>query len=275
MNAHRKNSSPEMGFTRGDLLVVMAVVLMLAVVQLPSFGNTKSGSQSAVCASNLRRLIQAWTMYADDNGGRLVPNNGQLSNLNTNQTWADGWLDFTSSFHNINVNHLVRPESSNGRSGLLGPYLDRDASVFKCPADRSSVMIFGRVFSRVRSFSMNNWMGGNAYTQQDDYKVFQKLEDITRPEPAKAMVFLEEREDSINDSTFYVDMNRSLVDYPAYRHDGGANLAYADGRVAYRYWEDPRTVTLQAPTNEAIPLIVSMPNNPDLDFLRSVATALK
>lgn len=275
MNSHRKNSSQEMGFTRGDLLVVMAVVLLLAVVQLPSFGNTKAGSQSAVCASNLRRLIQAWTMYADDNAGRLVPNNGQLSNFNTNQTWADGWLDFTSSFHNINVNHLVRPESSNGRSGLLGPYLNRDVSVFRCPADGSSVMIFGRVFSRVRSFSMNNWMGGNAYTRQDEYQVFQRLENIARPEPAKAMVFLEEREDSINDSAFYVNMNGALADYPAYRHDGGSLLAYADGHVGYRLWRDLRTISAPTPPTETIPLDVTMTENSDADFLRSVATALK
>lgn len=275
MNLNRRSTSREAGFTRSDLLAVLVVLLLLAAVKLPSFGNTQASSQSTVCASNLRRLIQAWTMYADDNGGRLVPNNGQLQRSGTSQTWADGWLEFTSSFDNINYNHLINPEASNGRAGLLGPHLNRDASVFRCPSDRSSVMIFGRVYPRVRSFSMNNWMGGSAYTQQDEYKVFQKLEDITRPEPAKAMVLLEEREDSINDSTFYVDMNRSLVDYPAYRHDGGANLAYADGRVAYRYWGDPRTVTLQAPTNEAIPLIVSMPNNSDLDFLRSVATAPK
>jgi prepilin-type processing-associated H-X9-DG protein len=120
---------------------------------------------------------------------------------------------------------------------------------------------------------MNNWMGGNAYSQQYEYKVFQRLDDITRPEPAKAMVLLEEREDSINDSAFYVNMNGALADYPANRHDGGSVLAYADGHAGYRLWQDSRTVSAPVPPGETIPLELSPSGNVDVDFLRSVATA--
>lgn len=274
MNSTRKSRSHEAGFTRGDLLVVLAVLFLLVAVQLPSFANAKSGSQSAVCQSNLRRLVQAWGMYADDNHGRLVPNHGHLSNSNTNQTWASGWLDFTSSFHNINVNHLVSPESSNGRSGLLGPYLQRDASVFKCPADRSQVVAFGRLWSRVRSVSMNYWMGGDALAGHTQFRVFRRIDEITRPEPAKALVILDEREDSINDSAFYINMITNLVDYPASYHDGGANLSFADGHVEYRYWDDSRTVVPGQP-NQQLPLDVPSPGNADLDFLRSRASSPK
>jgi len=274
MNSNRKHKAQKAGFTRVDLLVGLAVLLLLVAVQLPSFGNARSGSQLSTCHSNLRRLMQAWAMYADDNGGRLVPNHGHLSNINTNQTWADGWLDFTANFHNINVNHLVRPESSNGRSGLLGPYLERDASVFKCPADRSQVTIFGRLMPRVRSVSMNYWMGGDAWAGHTQFSVFRRLDEITRPEPAKALVVLDEREDSINDSAFYINMLTNLVDYPAAYHDGGGSLAFADGHVEHRYWEDPRTVPVLR-RNEYLPLNEPILDNPDLDFLRSAATALK
>jgi prepilin-type processing-associated H-X9-DG protein len=276
---HMKTNQPSCGrrqaFTRGDLLVVVALILLMVAVQLPTFGNTKSGSQAGTCANNLRRLIQAWHMYADDNGGRLVPNNGADPN-HPGGTWVAGWLDFTSSFDNINVAYLVGSEHT-GRYGLLGPYLKRDASVFKCPADRSQVTVFGRVQARVRSISMNNWMGGTVYASQTEFKVFRGLDDLTRPEPAQALVTIEEREDSINDGAIYFDMLYNLADYPAYRHEGGAYLSFADGHVAYRNWQDSRTVApFERVTREIVtPQIPVMRDNPDLDYLRSVATALK
>jgi len=104
---------PKRAFTRRDLLATVAITLLLAAIQLPSQANTKSSSQSAECASNLRHLIQAWTMYADDNGDRLVPNHGNVAPTGTDQKWANGWLDFTSSFDNINTDYLI----NNGKNG--------------------------------------------------------------------------------------------------------------------------------------------------------------
>ncbi len=272
MKTNQPNYALERAFTRGDLLIVVALTLLLVAVQLPTFGNTKSGSQSGTCTNNLRRLVQAWNMYADDNGGRLAPNNGSDPNHPAG-TWVAGWLDFSSSFDNINADYLVSSERT-GRYGLLGPYVQRDASVFKCPSDRSQVIIFGRVQARVRSVSMNSWMGGSAYCGQTQFNVFRQLSEISRPEPAKAFVILDEREDSINDGVFHINMTTNLVDYPASYHDGGANLAFADGHVGFRLWQDPRTVPVLQ-RGQQIPLQVPMIDNPDLEYLRSVATALK
>lgn len=119
---------------------------------------------------------------------------------------------------------------------------------------------------------MNFWMGGNAWAGQTEFQVFRKLSDITRPQPAEAIVILDERADSINDSAFYVSMTNSLVDFPGAYHDGGANLSFADGHVDYHRWTDPRTVPAMQP-GRLLELNVQMTDNADLDFLRSVATA--
>ncbi|MBI1178143.1 hypothetical protein GC207_11975 [bacterium] len=269
------NQNPR-AFSRVDLLVTLAIVITLIVIQLPLLGSTKSSSQATVCADNLRRLIQAWTMYADDNQERLVPNNGSLAPDDDRQTWVNGWLDFTSSLDNINTKFLVGSEQDR-RYGLLGPYLKRDATVFRCPADRSRVTIFGRLSNRVRSYSMNNWMGGAAFNQETDFKVYHKLEDITRPNPSKAMVMVEEREDSLNDGVFSVDMSLLNIwgDFPASRHDGGMNLSYADGHVGFHPWQEQMIaapVFSVPPPNSLLPG-ESQDGLPDLNFLRSVATA--
>lgn len=266
---HRKR-----GFTRVDLVLALAIVLSLAVITLPALAGTKSSSQAAVCMNNLRRLIRAWNMYADNSDGRLVPNFGPDGFGNpTLPTWSEGWQDFSYVPETTNLDRLVKPELTGGRTGLLGPYLKRDATVFKCPADTRQITIFGRLVSRVRSVSMNNWMGGTAFQGQTAFKVFQKRGDITRPEPDRAMVFIEERDDSITDGVFSVDMISTLAAYPADYHAGGANLSFADGHVEYRNWKDQRTVT-RFEHGVLIP-IGSMAGNTDLDFLRGVATAPK
>lgn len=271
-----KTKGNETGFTRHDLLIVTALLSLVVIVQIPMLGNTRSSGQSAVCADNLRRLIQAWSMYADDNGGRVVPNNAFQRFADTPATtWAGGWLDFTSSLDNFDPYYLVDPKFPSwnpGNSGLLGPYVNLDASLFKCPADQSVVTAFGRHQERVRSVSMNNWMGGGVWAGQTQFQVFRKLSDIVRPEPAKALVILDERADSINDSIFLINMTTNLVDFPAAYHDGGANLSFADGHVDYHLWKDSRTVPPLRP-GRLLALDVPMTNNVDLDFLRSVATA--
>ena len=62
---------------------------------------------------------------------------------------------------------------------------------------------------------------------------------------------LDEREDSINDGYFVVDMNgfvegdgskmQKLVDYPAAYHNGAAGIAFADGHSEIKRWKDKRT----------------------------------
>ena len=51
------------------------------------------------------------------------------------------------------VNHDAYPFGA-----WLGPYIKNPAA-FKCPADKSMVRIAGQSLSRVRSISMNNFVG--------------------------------------------------------------------------------------------------------------------
>jgi prepilin-type processing-associated H-X9-DG protein len=275
MKTRQPSRKPESGFTRGDLLIVVALILLLGVVQLPSFGNTRASSEAVTCANHLRRLIQAWSMYADDHDGRLVPNHRTAGSHSGGPTWSEGWLDFSLTGSSSNIARLVDPTLTNGRTGLLGPYLKRDASVFKCPADRGERTIFGRPFASIRSVAMNNWMGGDAYQFQTGFKVFRHLDEITRPTPAQALVFIEARLDAVGDGVFSIDMLHGMPSHPAAYHDGGAHLSFADGHVAYRAWIDPRTAPPPPGRGELIPINAPMLGNPDLEFLRAGATAWK
>jgi hypothetical protein len=93
---------------------------------------------------------------------------------------------------------------------------------------------------------------------------------------------MEEREDSINDGWFWVSSAGhgvtqtpslfQLVDYPASYNNRAAALTFADSHAEFHRWADPRTTTNLAP-GVLLPLNIPSPNNPDIAWLQSHATA--
>jgi len=252
------------GFTLTDLLAVLCCVALLAIVSVTALAHSQPSSDRAGCANNLRRLMLAWQMYADDNSGRLVANAGP-------GVWVSGFLDYTSS-NGDNTNTLKLTSSAYA---AIGPYVN-SPSLFRCPADNSTVLLPGGPKLRVRSYSMNSYMGPNPSPWNSTFQVMTRLTEVSQPD--RIFVLLEEHSDSINDGSFVTDpaaigASGMLIDYPAAFHFGGANITMADGHVAYWQWADSRTM----PPVTGLPLLlnVSSPNNPDVNRLGATSSYRK
>jgi prepilin-type N-terminal cleavage/methylation domain-containing protein/prepilin-type processing-associated H-X9-DG protein len=266
-----------LGFTLIELLVVIGIIAILAGMLLPALSKAKTKAQGIYCLSNLRQLQLAWVMYADDNEGRLPPNN--IMGVGTDPTtglrgwgWCDGWLDFNPG-NTDNTNVVLIRESR------LGPY-SATAAIYRCPADRSSVQIAGRRrHERVRSVSMNGNVGESTRRSWDSplYRKYLKLSDFD--EPATIFVMLDEREDCVDDAYFAVNTaargaGARFQNFPAFYHNGAGGLSFADGHAEIRRWLDARTKMPIRPgtlTGYDIP----SPNNPDIAWLQERATELR
>ncbi len=261
------------GFTLAELLLVVVVIAVLASLLLPALARSKARAQALYCLRNLQQLQQAWTMYADENSGWLpgviggsYPGRGR---------WVSGWLDFSSSPDNTNALYLTDPAFSQ-----LATYAPTPG-IYRCPSDHSAVRIGGREHPRIRSVSMNCWMNyvGTAQIGQDEFRVFRRADDIVEPPPQKAWVFMDEREDSINDGLFQTNLKRRgvqarIVDYPASYHGRSAGMAFADGHAEIKRWVDRRT-TPPMRVRQLLDLDVPSPDNPDVAWLQERSSSAR
>ncbi len=260
------------GFTLIELLVVIAIIAILAGMLLPALSRAKTKAQGIACMNNHRQLLLAWRLYVEDNRDVLpYAKHGPYE-------WVGGWLDYDAA------NRENWDVTANLTNSILWPYCGQSAGIFKCPADKSTVNVRGKVLPRVRTMSMLNWVGGRGEGiamgwSGPGWRIYRKYTDMNDPGPTMTFVFLDEREDSINDGMFVVDMtgypnNPSsfhIVDIPASYHGGGGGLSFADGHSELKSWKDPRTKP-PLKRGEIIPYDNPSPNNRDIAWLQERAT---
>src|SRR5689334_9519535 len=62
----RSAAKGERGFTLIELLVVIAIIAILAAILFPVFAQAREKARAITCVSNVRQLVLAMRMYAQD-----------------------------------------------------------------------------------------------------------------------------------------------------------------------------------------------------------------
>ena len=128
----RSSSEPPTGaFTLIELLVVIAIIAILASMLLPALAKSKKSAQRVACASQLRQLGLANTLYVEDSGEKFPTHrDGPVLSY---YGWAGKrGTEYLEELRFINPYvTVVRKVTQKDNEGVF--------RVFRCPSDRGAL----------------------------------------------------------------------------------------------------------------------------------------
>jgi len=151
--------SARRAFTLIELLVVIAIIAILAAMLLPALAAAKKKAQSITCVNNMKQMITAIHLYANDNQDGLVYPNWDPPAI-------VGWLytpaGVTAPDGTVGVG--ARYNATNPQlpyqGGLLWPYMGKTMKVYVCPLENMTASWWKNRPQQLSSYIMNGAVVG-------------------------------------------------------------------------------------------------------------------
>jgi len=229
-------------FTLVELLVVIAIIALLLALLLPALERAREQGMRAVCLNNLKQLVLAWNMYADENDGRIV--RGDIREHDSEHPNELPWVEL--DYPQID---LTEQQKINAiKAGALY-YYTKNYKLYRCPV---ALFYETRTYSIVDSMNADNYDNGPMLKHRTEIR-----------HPTKRIVFIENSGATPMGGWSIYYRRPAWRDEPPVRHGDGGTLGFADGHSEYWKCIDPDTHEYND-TNTSRWKAIDFPNSLDI-----------
>lgn len=211
-------------FTLIELLTVIAIIGILAAIIIPVTGRVRDSARTTRCASNLRQLMQATTLFANDNRGIYPVTRSTATGVMDKAWWQEIYPAYCGSHE-----------------------------VFLCPADQTAIKVTNPTFratwthpytgqklpnSKVSYGAIGHQSGGGIAGEGVDYKPLGKPVSLFQS-PSRTVLYVDYQDsDTAGSATRLSETWNSgiprWVSEMTFPHNNRqkANLVFLDGHIA-------------------------------------------
>ena len=245
-------TKPRRAFTLVEMLVVIAIIAILASLLLPALAVSKKKGQQTKCLSNLHQLGLSMMMYIDDNQGAFAG----IASVHLGFNAADWiyWRTNTAIYPPIEKSPIVADTGS------------ASAALFRCPLDQISGARFTAPTADgpyLYSYSLTGYgTGGYAGFTNTTANLGMSTIFTARSKfifkqtavnnPTLKIMFAEEPGGPWDSPTGGVGINDGRwmpgQDPLTNRHQGNANVTFADGHAEAVKWQFGSNLTNSMPS---------------------------
>jgi prepilin-type N-terminal cleavage/methylation domain-containing protein/prepilin-type processing-associated H-X9-DG protein len=244
-------------FTLVELLVVIAIIALLMAILMPALERAREQGMRVVCLSNLKQLVLAWNLYADENDGKLVCGYTEEGGfceppLGPSGPWGPGGMHENERpwvLRDWEQRDLTEEQKIAAIKGGALYYYTKNPKLYKCPV---ALDYETRTYSIVDSMNADDYDKGPMLKHRTDIR-----------NPTDRIVFMENSGATAVGAWSIYYRKASWRDEPPIRHGDGGTLSFADGHSEYWKCQDMYTRTFNE-FNTQIWKNVLYPNSLDI-----------